>query len=339
MEGTTSCLTLSTAFAVSTFNVDSETYRKILSILNRNHIQDLNIIRSLTAVNIPVVYAWEICDQANHFETADTFVKYLTARNIELSSILNTNIFSVLSTTSINLDFIKWLSEFTWDATGKGELLLATFLKNTRRTSRKLNEKGDIIVENRELEIKGEGSRLRGYKGYGIGSAVAEYWRSIFLPYQEIPEDTNIWNLTKTGFGVDIFGTQYQLDLPYLIEIWKIGLQKLYLNAALSDFSFVDDCYTTGALNRTELQNSLLLFSLEYYFKTENIEQLLLGKFSLADEDNKSHLLPYQKYGQTVLITQNDIKTREALQKIRRYTLPDFGGKSGPQGAAVALFV
>jgi len=50
-------------------------------------------------------------------------------------------------------------------------------------------------------------------------------------------------------------------NLDALKSLWKEGFKKLYLNASLNDFSFIDEAYKTGKLDINVLDRELKRFA------------------------------------------------------------------------------
>lgn len=70
----------------------------------------------------------------------------------------------------------------TYPVTGKGELLFSFVFSDARRPGgKKDKEVGDVIVNSKKMEVKGEGGRLGGQSGYGKGFTVAKTFKTAFL--------------------------------------------------------------------------------------------------------------------------------------------------------------
>lgn len=337
---------------VEEYNVGDEKLQKVKSILSKSEEKEAGISEVLVKLNIPPAHAKIISERIFESESNEQIVSYINNRDVTIEQIDGKNIIDVFSQKISDRKFLEWLLAYEYPSqpsVGAGEVFISIMIANARKTSTK--EKGDVKIGEQELEIKGDGARLRGQKGMGIGVEVGNYW-SNFLKEKskinnielQIPEGgTNFYNFVKNGWAFDTVGQQLiansqgKFTLQDLLLGWKEGLRKLYLSSKIEDYSFIDSSYENGNLNKSKFINGLALFSLKYYFNIENIEKLLVGKFKLAEvAKEKTKTVAFKRYGTVSLITLEDVTTGNALNKAT-YTLPSFGATAGVQGGSTSI--
>ncbi len=100
-----------------------------------------------------------IIQLANEFDVENKLLEYLQSNN-QPSLSDNGNLFTLFQSTSgLPLDFIKKLTQTTSNQLGAGELTLVTFLKDAKKLPERKG-KGDIVVDNEIIELKGKGAAL-----------------------------------------------------------------------------------------------------------------------------------------------------------------------------------
>ena len=339
---------------VEEYNVGDEKLKKVKNILAKSEEREAGIVDLINKLNIPPAHSKIIAERIFESENQEQILNYINNRDIRIEDLDGKNIIDVYTQKIIDRAFVEWLLGYEWAATpnvGAGEAFISIMVAGARKTSSK--EKGDVKIGEEELEIKGDGARLRGQKGFGSGIEVGNLW-SAFLNDKakqynlalNIPEGgSNFYNFVKNGYAFDTIGQQIIANsqggftLKDLLQGWKDGLRKLYLNSSIQDYDFIDSSYENGVLNKAKFNNGLALFSLNFYFNVEQIEKLLLGKFKIAQAAReKTKTLEYKRYGSAVVITRQDIASGNVLNKAS-YTLPSFGATAGVQGGSTALHI
>lgn len=339
---------------VEEYNVGDEKLKKVKNILAKSEEKEAGIVDLINKLNIPPAHSKIIAERIFESENQEQILNYINNRDIRIEDLDGKNIIDVYTQKIMDRAFVEWLLGYEWAATpnvGAGEAFISIMVAGARKTSSK--EKGDVKIGEEELEIKGDGARLRGQKGFGSGIEVGNLW-SAFLNDKakqynlalNIPEGgSNFYNFVKNGYAFDTIGQQIIANsqggfaLKDLLQGWKDGLRKLYLNSSIQDYNFIDSSYENGILNKAKFNNGLALFSLNFYFNVEQIEKLLLGKFKIAQAaKEKTKTLEYKRYGSAVVITRQDIASGNVLNKAS-YTLPSFGATAGVQGGSTALHI
>ena len=96
---------------------------------------------------------------ANEYDIENKLLEYLQS-NKQPSLSDEGNLFTLFQSASeLPIDFIKKLTQTTSNQLGAGELALITFLKDAKKLPERKG-KGDIIVDNEVLELKGKGAAL-----------------------------------------------------------------------------------------------------------------------------------------------------------------------------------
>lgn len=160
---------------------------------------------------------------------------------------------------------------------GKGELLFSIIFSNAHRPrGKKQGETGDVIVNNENLEIKGNKARLGGQSGYGKGFSASKFIKTKFIKLNNNDKEiaNKINNLDNIDFNFDnerINSTtnsflalcnltaknNSSFDLENAKEIMKDAFKQIFVNEdvfneALKISDFTDYLVTTESLNNEE---------------------------------------------------------------------------------------
>lgn len=238
--------------------------------------------------------------------------EYLLSRNITLGSLLNKVSDAKVINTNIGMSGKPgdMFYGFTWRTSppmGPGEPWLSTVLSGGRRP--KGSEKGDVIVDDLELEVKGPNGRLIGQSGYGDAKQIrTSFARAIeniakelkLTNFNIIKDDRNdaFWNVTKKeGRGLElnlkaIAGQIGLLDKKaiQLVSSEIINAFKTYLlNLNVKKYSSIlTDCILQdGTINTVKWHSAILTMYFEYYHSIEGFDYIALttstGKFAIID--------------------------------------------------------
>lgn len=161
-------------------------------------------------------------------------------------------------------------------ATGKGELLFALIFSEAHKPQGKsANESGDVIVNNKNLEVKGSGARLGGQSGYGKGFSATKFIKSEFIDIIKNEELVNeIKTIDPLSFNFKD-GNLNDSTNPFLTlcnisarnnpsfsiddarEILKGAFKQIYVNEdafneALESYNFLDFLTVTESSNNND---------------------------------------------------------------------------------------
>lgn len=236
--------------------------------------------------------------------------EYLLNRTISMSSLLNNvsdanSINSSIGVTKASAQFYA----FSWRTSppmGPGEVWLSTILKDGRRPSG--GEKGDVIVDDLELEVKGPNGRLIGQSGYGdakqmrnkLATAVSNISKNLKVNHEVIDSGKdNFWNIGKSaGSGLEenlkaiakqLKGGFSKSDLS-MISMEIISAYSNYLlNLDVKKYGsiLVDVISKDGHINPTKWHVEMLTMYFEYYHSQEHFDYIAFttsnGKFLIMD--------------------------------------------------------
>jgi len=355
---------------IETHDISDEKLQKISRIIGRSEELEKSLKEYIIkTINLPEDAANLIIEKISELEEAEkrAVVEYIyppANRSITIEDLDGKNVFDVYATMGIPKGFTQFLYRMeikpdSGPAVGKGEAFFSLMIKGARKASgiKKDEDTGDVRVEGREVEIKGQDARLKGQRGFGAGESVPIYWseslQELSKNYPEInsiipPPNDYRWNLKSGGYALEQIGqlfiqaSQNKFTIENLKNLWKEGFRKLYINATLNDFNFIDEAYKTGKLNNSILEKELKRFAALYYFNTQNIESIILSKFALRQDDfskkDKNKIKPSaaRSYGRLVILTKQDIESGEAFKKVK-FKLPQLAGRAGAQGSSLGV--
>lgn len=298
--------------AVGTVDLnDTETIDAIKTTVNSAGSRD-SVIDFLKGIGFPENEANNLFLILSKSSDLNKTSEYLLSRNITIGSLLN----KVSDAKSINTNIGMtgkpgdMFYGFTWRTSppmGPGEPWLSTILSGGRRPNG--SEKGDVIVEDLELEVKGPNGRLIGQSGYGDAKQVrAAFARAIEnianglklgnFRLIDDPSNDGFWNVTKKeGRGLEInlqsIVEQYglldkkaiQLASSEIINAFKTYLNNLDTNKYAS--ALVDCISKDGRINTTKWHSAILTMYFEYYHSIEGFDYIALttstGKFAIIE--------------------------------------------------------
>lgn len=193
----------------------------------------------------------------------------------------------------------------TYPICGKGELLFSFIFKDSQRPSGK-GTSGDVIVNDKKMEVKGKGGRLAGQYGYGKGVAVAKTFKAAFLDIDanKSPENYNyIKGLANSSFNFNtkqlenhansfltlcnrVAKADASFNLDKAKQIMEDAFSQLYTDEtafkeALGAYNFINHLKETTVESNgktikvfsiddnKEFFKTMLLFGLYYYYCLE----------------------------------------------------------------------
>lgn len=322
---------------------DIETIDRISRIAKSSSVKE-EVINFLESINFPKRESQLLFDILSHSQDVNKVKDYLLNRDISLNSLVN----KVSGAGSINQklgisgeESLKFFN-FSWRTSppmGPGEAYLSTIIKDGRRPSSK--EKGDCIIGNLELEIKGPGGRLVGQSGYGDAKSMRGSFRECILNIsnnlgiQHTLIDNNqpgFWNVTKReGRGLEEnlmamsrkFGKFTKKEFGLISEEIVKAWTKYLLNLDVRKYSGVfSDCIgTDGKINLTLYNRNLLSMFFEYYHSMEGFHY-----FCMTHES-----------GKFLIIKPSDFMKFYENGTIKIPNLPSFTDGAGSQGGSFAI--
>lgn len=216
-------------------------------------------------VKLPEDYANQISIEVeDKFDAAEvkSLLNYLDNRTLQLSNWCNkkSTFDDLFESAGINIsnDFKLYLINKTFDSTpsiGKTEILFSIIFNKGRRPSS--DEHGDVRVNGNAVEVKGQGARLGGQRGYSKGFLVVKYFKDWFkVNNPDLKKDIDSYDNQSFNFNITNF-KNYQnsflklcgtsnIELDKAKEIFKNGIKEMYTNekefqSAFNEFNFIDD--------------------------------------------------------------------------------------------------
>jgi hypothetical protein len=325
------------------FLINSEQLNAVMQIVSVNNEMLHVLSEQIESFNIPKLHAYNLSRIILSSVNSDDAVNYLFDRRVTLDDINRRNLFDVFLDYNIGEDLISDLMRYTWEATpaiGKGEVFFALMFKDAS----KINDHGDVIIGDEVVDIKGDGARLKGQTGFGMGHEAGDFWhgilssRDVFNQYATaLPaKGSTAFNLTSGNFALDRLGRVVGFTIDDVIDLWKQGLMRVYDHSSYTDFKFIDRAYETGKLDEEKLRLGFIKFSIRYYFKVEQVDKIVVSKFSLRESDTS---IDSKRIGYVAILSKNDVLTDEYIQSIAKYTLPSFSASAGSQGGALGISI
>ena len=250
----------------------------------------------------------------------------------------------------------------TYPICGKGELLFSFIFKDSQRPSGKDDSgkkvSGDVIVNDKKMEVKGKGGRLAGQYGYGKGVAVAKTFKAAFLDmdanksaenYNYIKSLSNSsfnFNMKQLGNHANSFltlcnkvvkvDTTFNLDKAK--QIMEEAFSQLYTNEkafkeALEAYNFINHLKeTTVDSDGTTIKvfsiddnkaffQTMLLFGLYYYYCLEEFT------YFAVFNDTKFIIFNFADFD----------SQRNKIFETLNFGNPNFGDGGGVQGEKISV--
>lgn len=321
---------------------DSDTIGKLSRIAGGSSIKK-EIIDFLVGINYPASQAEILFDILLYSKDLNKIKEYLLNRNLDIKDLIGKLSDANKINQNIGLsgkpssDFFS----FSWRTSppmGPGEVYLSTIIKDGRRPSGK--DKGDVIVGNLEIEVKGSGARLVGQHGYGDGkqmrnafkNAIKNIADNLKVNHEIIEGDDKYWNITKEkgrGFEENLiqisklnkgFDKKELLMISEeIIKAWTTYLINIDVKKYAGAFSGCVD--RNGRLDVPAYNKILLSIFFEYYYTIEKFQY-----FCITDNS-----------GKFLIINPVDFDKFYENGTIKIKTPPSFSNLAGTQGASFAI--
>lgn len=261
----------------------SRAYR-YLNVNSKSESEALHVMTK--EIGIPEKFAKEIVSIVLQHDNSDAFFKAVNNRT-DITELLNSGnlIKAVVSKYGIDPDLAVALLNYTpatQPVTGKGEAFLLLFAKDAKKGSGK--EGGDVVVGSTHYEIKGQGARIRGQKGFGTTVAAITTLKSGLI---KLAQKANIQIPADLGFSISK-GKPGSINnlAPALIASGKVtreeivklyidGFMKLYDNTQPSDYDWVNENIDQEGRMTENFIMSGFIFAIQYYTKQEHFDYLV----------------------------------------------------------------
>jgi hypothetical protein len=289
---------------------DTDTIDHLKSLVNSSSSKEA-VINFLLGIGYPADQAEILFTILSRNNDLGSFASYIQNRTITLSSLLgkisdahsiNSSI-GVPGKASVGFYGMSWR---TSPPMGPGEVWLSTVLAGGRRPNG--SEKGDVIVDGIELEVKGPNGRLIGQSGYGDAKQMRTHFANAMkniannLGYSDFNViDTgkdNFWNVgKKSGEGIEInlkeiskLNNGFSSKDTSMISseiINAFGNYLLNLNTSAYSNVLAAAIGKNGSIDTNKWHAEILPMYFEYYQSHEQFSYIAFtsasGKFLLID--------------------------------------------------------
>ena len=316
-------------------NIEEDVLRKVYSLIGRDNTLYDKAIAKLDSVGIPKKNGKEILNFALETGDFEILAEYLQKRTMTLDDLSKAGNFGTAikkTLPTISSKFISWLVRYRWTTTpsiGIGEIALITMVKDGHKP-----KKGDFAVGGNEVEVKGEGARLIGQKGYGRGVEAAKSLEKTFKKHmKKVPKEERIdipsaggldYQVTKKTSSTDKW-FNFLIDKGVMthaqaITAWKEAIKSIYLNM---NVSWIDKHIDKngGIKNLTAWHKDGLAANAKYYHSVE-------GFTAIVHMNNKGQVRVYKQPDYSKLYDIVIVKS-----------VPSFSSKAGNQGLVYAISV
>jgi len=317
-----------------------EIINKIYALIKRNDESYDWTIQFIKSLHLPEIAAKEITEKIFEFgeEDVEIIINYLKNRTVTLEDLKKSNhILELFKKTKINENFLMWLTNYSYQnipAVGSGEIALVLLLNGGSKAG-----VGDVTVNGLEIEVKGDGGRIKGQKGYSMGMEAGRYLSDVIkanltkidpkkrpIKIEQIPEPgSNAYNFGKTNIDSNIFN----MLAPIFIEnnvLKKADIVKAIQASLKRVFHGMDISWVARHVNNMgQIKNSREFIddwfraSVKYYFDTEHFDLLVI----------------LDRKGKLACVS----KEEDPLTKLKISSVPSFTTAASVQGATFAVKV
>lgn len=319
---------------------------KILNMISVGEDTRTDALDILKSFNIPPKVCEDIFNKIATKNGANDFFTYIKNRTFDFKSILDKGKIDIIDTisksTGINSDIIKYLNVLTWKtspAMGYGEALLAIICKGGGMAV----GAGDVSINGDICEVKSDGARITGQKGFmGEGSDAGEAMKRALkqltidnnIDNIEIPEDPGEYTLNKSGKGWAalvvgkeiVKASKGKVTMDDIINVIVIGLKALFKNANTEQIrDFVsNNINAKGKVDYKKFNSDYFEFNFDYYAKPKKNYEF-------------KYFAVISPVGPALITTPENFK--KYLDNIDVRSAPSFTTGAGGQGKAFQFYL
>lgn len=305
------------------------------------------VIDFLIGIGYPSQQANFLFDILMHGSDMQKLANYFSKRTNRVEDFIGNVIDSYTINSTLGIDKKTSLEffNFSWRTSppmGPGEVYLSTIFDGGRRPGTK--DKGDVIVNGAELEVKGSGARLVGQHGYGdaklmrrsFNYAMLELANSLKISNYQVEDNGNdaFWNITmKDARGLEInlkkiaaeSGGFKPKDIlmasSLIVKAYTTYLNNLDYNTNAGIFS--KSISRDGSIDVRSFNRSLLELYFNYYYENEKFTY-----FCMTDTR-----------GLFLIIKPTDFMSYYDRGIIKISAPPSFTDRAGSQGGSFAIAI
>lgn len=323
---------------------DQEAINKITKIAG-SASSKTSVMDFLVGIGYPTQQANFLFDILMHGSDMQKVANYFSNRTNRVEDLMGSVIDSYTINSTLGIDKKTSLEffNFSWRTSppmGPGEVYLSTIFDGGRRPSSK--DKGDVVVNGAELEVKGSGARLVGQHGYGdaklmrraFNYSMDELAKSLKLSEYVVVDDgsDNFWNITMKdarGLAVNLKNIaglvggfkpkDILLASSLIVKAYTTYLNNLDANS--NSGTFVKCIGKDGSINVPLFNRSLLELYFNYYYGNENFTY-----FCMTDTR-----------GLFLIIKPSEFMSYYDKGIIKISAPPSFTDRAGSQGGSFAI--
>jgi hypothetical protein len=323
---------------------DQEAKTKITKIASSASSKG-SILEFLLGIGYPAQQANFLFDVLMHGSDMQKLSTYFSNRTNKIENFIGSVVDSYTINSTLGIDKKTSLEffNFSWRTSppmGPGEVYLSTIFDGGKRPGTK--DKGDVIINGSELEVKGSGARLVGQHGYGdaklmrksFNSAMANLAKDLKIKNFSVEDDgkDSFWNITKRDArGLDINLKKIASEVggfkPREILVASSEIVKAYntyllnLDTSKHAGAFQNSINKDGSINVREFNRSLLDLYFNYYYENEKFTY-----FCMTDPR-----------GLFLIINPADFMSYFDKGIINIGAPPSFTDKAGSQGGSFSI--
>jgi hypothetical protein len=279
-----------------------KTFMKLLK--NKNNIHDIGIEQIEK-----ILYLHDV-------SKTDKAIKVMLNKKLRLESLISRTLKDVkffAFSSVLDEEIYNDLYDVKWSGIGRGEVLLCMLIKNAISNTYK---RGDILVNNKIIEVKSDNSKLINQSDFGNGSDVSDYWIKTIKNHPMIEKSDLLrghnnnrkWNMSR---GNNFLNYYVDLLLKKGVEIKEVadlicsGWDKLFFNSKMKRAPIRKILKSHGTINGEAFKLytfEVFLHNMVYYLEQSNIDYIALTSidgFYLLDKDffkqNKDKLREFSK--------------------------------------------
>jgi len=282
-------------------------------------------------------FAKEIVSIVLQYDNSDAFFKAVNNRT-EITELLQSGnlINAVVEKYGVDRELAIALLNYTpatQPVTGKGEMFLTLFAKDAKKGG---VGGGDVVVGDTHYEIKGQGARLRGQKGFGTTNAALIAFKNGLTALAH-KANVPLPSVLEFSIGVKKAGSINAMA-PALIASGKVarddiinlyidGFSKLYDNAEHGFmYEWLNRSIDEQGKTTAEFNLNYFIFAIQYYTMQEHFDYIVAFVPTGAKAGNVSYISAEQ-------ISNNDNITSHILPE----KMPGITPGAGPQGGFFSI--
>lgn len=265
-----------------------ETFMKLLKAKNNIHDIGLEQIEK-------ILYMHDV-------DKTDDAIKMMLNKKIKIEDVISYSLKDVkffAFSSILDEEIYNDLYNVKWSGIGRGEILLCMILKNAISNTYK---RGDILINNKILEVKSDNSKLLNQSDFGNGSDVSDYWIDVIKNHPKIEKsdllrghNSNVrWNMSR---GNNFLNHYVELLLQRGVEVKEVadmicsGWDKLFINGKMKRSPIRKILRNHGTLNGEAFKLytfEVFLHNMNYYLDQSSIDYIALTSidgFYLLDRE------------------------------------------------------